>query len=240
MARRQTVAPAVRRQVIATWGNGCWLGLPGCTGRGEEDDHIVPWSHRGRDSVTNIRRACKHCNAMRQDRVLSGYGATLHAVIGPPSADLIGYATEFMRYDSVMVAHSEFARVLSCDDDDLADEQPVRVAAAMAWDAAYRQLARTREPLDVWLVRTLPRSQRHPQMLREWIALDYDVHVIDPGADSVFAAIEDKGEAIVRVARQWYALGITQQGVDAMDAARRAQLETLGLRQPSAITRIEW
>ena len=113
MARRQTVAPAVRREVIARWGNDCWLHLPGCTGAGEEDDHIVPWSHRGRDSVANIRRACKHCNAARQDRVLSGYGPTMHVVLGPPGADLMGAAEPYLKRDSIVVSHAQIMDALS-------------------------------------------------------------------------------------------------------------------------------
>ena len=93
--RRQTVDPRIRAKVIATYGNRCWLGMPGCSITATEDDHIVPYSHGGRDTVANLRRACKHCNAMRQDRVLSGYGATLHAVIGPPRADF-GMAMQSM------------------------------------------------------------------------------------------------------------------------------------------------
>lgn len=240
MARRQTVGAATRAEVIERWGNRCWLGLPGCTGTGEEDDHIVPWSHRGVDSVANIRRACKHCNAMRQDRVLSGYGATIHCVIGPPTADLIGYAVDYMQYDSVMVAHSEFARVLSCDDDELAGKKAVRLAAALAWDAAYRQLARTQTPLDVWLIRTLPVSHAHPHMLDEWIALDYDIHVVDPGAASVFDAVAGD-PAAEAVARRWYGLHVTQQIVDARTAERHRRLVELGLRtQATAEARYTW
>ena len=236
--RRQVIDPRIRAEVIAKWGDRCWLRLPGCTGAGEEDDHIVPWSHRGMDSVANIRRACKHCNSARQDRVLSGYGATIHCVIGPPTADLIGYATERMALDSVMVAHSEFARVLSCDDDELAATKPVRLAAAMAWDAAYRQLARTASPLDVWLIRTLPRSRSHPDMLAEWIAFDYDIHVVDPGSAQVFDTVGNATDE--QVARQWYAMGVTQATVRARLAQRRRQLVQLGLRNETIADSLAW
>ena len=84
--RRQVIDPLVRREVIETWGNDCWLELPGCTHVGAEDDHIVPYSHGGMDTVPNIRRACKPCNASRQDRVLYGYGARLHMMIVPPGS----------------------------------------------------------------------------------------------------------------------------------------------------------
>lgn len=104
MPRRQTVDPLIRAQVIAAWGNQCWLGMPGCRITATEDDHIIPYAHGGKDTVTNLRRACKHCNAARQDRVLSGYGATLHAVIGPPRADFTGYLTGLVGRDSVVVS----------------------------------------------------------------------------------------------------------------------------------------
>lgn len=51
MGRRQTISPAMRAEVIRTYGNDCWLGLPGCTRLGEEDDHIRPHHLGGRDTV---------------------------------------------------------------------------------------------------------------------------------------------------------------------------------------------
>ncbi len=180
--RRQTVDPRIRSKVIATWGNRCWLGMPGCSVTATEDDHIIPFSHGGQDTVANLRRACKHCNAMRQDRVLSGYGATLHAVIGPPRADFGMSMQSMLRRDSIVVSFDSLLRDLCPTQVHATDG--LRLAAAMAWDGAARTLAKSSEPLDVWLVRTLPRSRRHPDMLSEWIALDYDVHVIETPADA--------------------------------------------------------
>ena len=57
--RRQTVDPRIRAKVIATYGNRCWLGMPGCSITATEDDHIIPFSHGGQDTVANLRRACK-------------------------------------------------------------------------------------------------------------------------------------------------------------------------------------
>lgn len=88
MARRQTIDPLVRAKVIETWGNACWLRLPGCTGVGEEDDHIVPYAHGGMDTVANIRRACKHCNASPPGpRALRLWGALAYR----------GHAARFLR-----------------------------------------------------------------------------------------------------------------------------------------------
>ena len=111
--RRQTIDPRIRAKVIATYGNRCWLNMPGCSITATEDDHIVPYSHGGRDTGANIRRACKHCNAMRQDRVLSGYGATLHAVIGPPRADFGMAMQSMLRRDSIVVSFDSLPRAPS-------------------------------------------------------------------------------------------------------------------------------
>lgn len=241
MARRQTVAPAIRREVIARWGNDCWLHLPGCTVAGEEDDHIVPWSHRGRDSVANIRRACKHCNAARQDRVLSGYGPTMHVVLGPPGADLMGAAEPFLKRDSIVVSFAQIMGALCPEGMEPRPPAALRAAAGSAWDAAYRRLAKSRAPLDVWLLRTLPMSRTHPRLLDEWIALDYGVTIVDPGAEHVFDRAGLDADAL-KVARQWYALHLTQAGVDAKLAARHDELVKLGLRngdQPQT-KRITW
>ena len=234
--RRQTIDPRIRAKVIATYGNRCWLNMPGCSITATEDDHIVPYSHGGRDTVANIRRACKHCNAMRQDRVLSGYGATLLAVIGPPRADFGMAMQSMLRRDSIVVSFDSLLRDL-CPTQSKATDG-LRLAAAMAWDGAARTLAKSSEPLDVWLVRTLPRSRRHPDMLAEWIALDYDVHVIETPADSTFAL--DLTPQEYRTAQQWYALHLTQQAVDARLAARRQRLAALGLRRDSPAERPRW
>ena len=241
MARRQTVAPAIRREVIRKWGNDCWLGLPGCTHAGEEDDHIVPWSHRGRDSVDNIRRACKHCNAARQDRVLSGYGPTMHVVLGPPGADLMGTAEPYLKRDSITVSHADIMEAL-CPEAGPKPSAALRAAAGSAWDAAYRRLAKSRAPVDVWLLRVLPMSRTHPRLLDEWIALDYDITVVDPGAAYVFDRAGLDADAL-KVARQWYALHLTQAGVDARLAVRHEELARLGLRSaelPATIGRVTW
>lgn len=238
--RRQTVPAAIRREVIERWGNKCWLNLPGCTGEGEEDDHIVPWSHRGRDSVDNIRRACKHCNAMRQDRVLSGYGAMMHVVLGPPSADLMGAAEPYLKRDSIVISHAAIMDAL-CPTASATPSPALRSAAGSAWDAAYRRLAKTRDPVDVWLLRTMPMSRSHPRMLDEWISLDYAITIVDPGAEQVFDR-RDLDDAAMDVARRWYSLHLTQSGIDARLAARHDELVRLGLRADTGTTanRVKW
>ena len=117
-------------------------------------------------------------------------------------------------------------------------KQAMGSASPPRWDGAARTLAKSSEPLDVWLVRTLPRSRRHPDMLSEWIALDYDVHVIETPASETFAL--DLSHQEYRTAQQWYSLHLTQQAVDARMAARRQRLAALDLRHGDDTARPRW
>lgn len=80
--------------------------------------------------------------------------------------------------------------------------------------------------------------RRHPDMLSEWIALDYDVHVIETPASETFAL--DLSHQEYRTAQQWYSLHLTQQAVDARMAARRQRLAALGLRHGDDTARPRW
>lgn len=228
MGRRQVVPARIREEVIDRWGDSCWLELPGCTHVGEEDDHIVPWSHGGMDTVSNIRRACKHCNAARQDRVLYGYGARLHMVLGPPKCGL--EAREWIAGCAApadaIVDHEALASALAVDG------QPSRVElkmASLAWASAYRGFATSQFPIDAWCVRSMPSSPRHPRMLDEWIALDYDIHVLDVPFDVAWDRCTSDYER--RLVRQWFALRLSQPVIDARQQARKAKLVSLGLRR---------
>lgn len=241
MPRRQVVAPAIRAAEIAAWGNDCWLELPGCTRVGEEDDHIVPHAHGGKDTVANLRRACKHCNASRQDRVLYGYGCRLHMIVCPPGScdrEAVDWIQAHAKAGDPVVSWAALAAAMNVDETDM--EQ--RRAVAMAWDGAYRQFTKSRAPIDVWLVRTMPASRRHPHMLAEWIALDYDIRVLDPGYEESMARA--KNDMYRRLVRQWYThYQPTQEMVAVRQAARRQRLAVLGLRSmPSSVpsSRPEW
>ncbi len=238
MARRQVIDPRIRAEVIETWGNRCWLELPGCTGVGEEDDHIVPQSHGGKDSVANIRRACKHCNASRQDRVLSGFGARIHMIVCPPGScdkEAEDFISSHASPSDPVVAWGRLAKAMNVDDSSL-DQ---RRAVAQAWSAAYRQLCKTASPIDVWMVRTIPSSHRHPRMLDEWLSLDYGVRVIDPGFEVSWQ--RSSNDLYRTLVRQWYALHLSQRLVDGRQALRRAKLNALGLRHDDLKQkRVKW
>lgn len=47
----------------------CWLRLPGCTGRSNTGDHVIPVCVRPDLALvrSNVRGACKSCNDLRRD-----------------------------------------------------------------------------------------------------------------------------------------------------------------------------
>lgn len=55
----------VRARVLARDERRCRLRGPGCTGRADTVDHIVPVSRGGSDRMENLRAACGHCNYSR-------------------------------------------------------------------------------------------------------------------------------------------------------------------------------
>jgi len=84
----------------------------------------------------------------------------------------------------------------------------------------------------------MPGTQRSPRLLDEWLALDYDIHVCDPGKPVVVERLEElkAGRRELASMRQWYRSGITQAGIDSRQKARRARLASLGLRDGEPTT----
>ncbi len=85
MSTRRTMIPrSVQAKVVETYGNQCWLKFPGCTGRADTLDHLMPYSKGGTDSVNNLRPACRHCNSLRADRLVQGRGIEVHVLLCAP------------------------------------------------------------------------------------------------------------------------------------------------------------
>jgi 5-methylcytosine-specific restriction endonuclease McrA len=60
------------RYVLAGKGRTCHLcGLPGAT----TADHVVPWSHGGRNTLDNLEPAHQGCNSARRDLTLAEWFA---------------------------------------------------------------------------------------------------------------------------------------------------------------------
>mgnify|MGYP000054945720 FL=1 len=178
---RQRVPPAVSAEVIERWGNDCWLGMPGCTNHSDTTDHIVPHIAGGPTVPANLRRACKHCNSLRGDRTLNGYGALIHAVIGPPAGGKSTYVDMHRQPGAVVLDFDALAKAMMPGSDaEHVTVEWVRRMASGAWYGAYRHMVRVTEPVELWLVKTLPFTPRSPRLLDEWIALDYDITALRP------------------------------------------------------------
>lgn len=236
---RLRVPPAISAEVVARYGNDCWLAMPGCTKVGDTSDHIVPHVFGGPTIVKNLRRACRHCNGLRRERILSGWPSVIHAVIGPPCAGKTTWVMEHMKPDDIIVDYDQIAKALMPGMD---AGQPVpdavRELTAGAWQGAYRNAVTLAKPVGLWLVKVLPGTQRSPRLLDEWLALDYDIHVCDPGKATVTHRLEEMkaGRRELAALRQWYRSGITQAGIDSRQKARRARLTALGLRDDEPST----
>ena len=191
---RQRVPPAVSAEVIERWGNDCWLGMPGCTNHSDTTDHIVPHIAGGPTVPANLRRACKHCNSLRGDRTLNGYGALIHAVIGPPAGGKSTYVDMHRQPGAVVLDFDALAKAMMPGSDaEHVTVEWVRRMASGAWYGAYRHMVRVTEPVELWLVKTLPFTPRSPRLLDEWIALDYDITVCDPGKQEVMDRLRARG-----------------------------------------------
>ncbi|QHJ75949.1 MAG: HNH nuclease [Bacteriophage sp.] len=230
---RQRVPPAMAALVARRWGNECWLRFPGCTGKGTTTDHITPFVAGGLTVPSNLRRACKHCNSLRGDRVLSGWGATIHAVIGPPQGGKSSWVRAHALDGDIVLDMDVLAMGL------LAGVRPgaehvesgyVRKLASAAWYGAYRHAVRIGQPVGVWLVKTMPTTPHSPRLLDEWVSLGYDIHVCDPGKAMVMerqrAAPRPHAEAGIK---QWYRTGLTQESIDVKMMRRHEHLLDLGL-----------
>lgn len=246
--KRQRVPPAMAALVASRYGNDCWLGFPGCTVQSTTTDHITPFNQGGLTVPGNLRRACRHCNSLRGERTLSGWSATIHAVIGPPQGGKSSWVKTHAKPGDIVLDMDMLATAMLAglhNGTEHVEDKALRKLASSAWYGAYRHAVRVDEPIGVWLVKTIPATPRSPKLLDEWVQLNYDIRVCDPGKDEVLRRQHDsprpRAEAGIR---QWYRLGLDQQTIDARLKRRRMQLASLDLinaGSPAAgRTRPEW
>ncbi|MGO2655979.1 MAG: AAA family ATPase [Pseudoclavibacter sp.] len=191
------------RETIAVYGPYCWLRMPGCTRLATTRDHVVPFAHGGTDALANQRPACRHCNSRRQDRVISGYGATIHAVIGPPAAGKSTYVAEHAAPDDVVIDLDAIARALMPAQPEQTHTYPdyLRHVAIGARQEAMRRAVRLAEHATVWLIQALPTVDQ----LRDWAALHYDIITVDPGRAIVEQRASSQRPAhVARAIALWY------------------------------------
>lgn len=250
MSKRNISAQMVQR-VINTYGNECWLQFPGCTHTANTTDHILPWSAHGATTLVNLRRACKHCNSLRGNRVVSGLGATITAVIGAPASGKSTYVRTHMRSGDIVL---DFDQLVATIHPSLADphQRPEYIVPAVryAWLAMYSKLVTITQPVHVWLIKCIPTTDTRPELWREWIALNYDIVVCEPSRQVLQRRLQqqDRVKQTARMVKQWYRLGLTQAKVDQLIAQRREYMASIGVlyrssrasNQPLPTQRFEW
>lgn len=231
--RRKRVPPEISAMVIRQWGNRCWLGMPGCTGEADTSDHIIPARWGGPTVPSNLRRACKHCNSLRRDRGLSGYGATYHAVIGPPYGGKSTWVADHAKRGDLVLDFDALATAMTVGwDEQHMQPRRARELATGAWYGAYARCLSIPDPIDVWIIKTMPVTPRSPDLLAEWVALDYDIVVCDPGRSEVMRRAEtgDHGKAAAHAIHEWYRHDYGADRVHEMQSHRRSMLAELGLK----------
>lgn len=169
--------------VLATYGTRCHLRLPGCLGIATTKDHLIPHILGGPDVLENYRPACKPCNSRRGDRIISGYGARVVVVIGPPASGKSTYVREHAQPNDIAIDLDELARALMPIQPESTHVYPdhVRDAAIAARGAALQRATRRAYGCTIWLIHAIP----HPNQVAEYRALRWEIVTIDPGPEIV-------------------------------------------------------
>jgi hypothetical protein len=164
----------------------------------------LPWSLGGRDTLANLRPACKRCNSRRQNRVISGIGCTINVLIGPPGSGKSTYVAEHAGPDDVVIDLDAIARALMPVQPTRTHSYPqhVRHVAIGARKAAIDRATRLAFGGVVWLIHSVPSEAT----MGEYRALRYNVITIDPGREVVEQRVASERPAFVGVAvAKWYA-----------------------------------
>ncbi len=195
---------ALTALVLDTYGRQCHLRLKGCTGIATTKDHIIPYANGGSDVLENFRPACKRCNSKRQNKVITGYGASVVVIIGPPAAGKSHYVEEHAAPNDLVIDMDKIARALMPHTPDRTHIYPdhVRNVAIKARSTAIHHATRLRERVTVWFISAIPR----PDDLADYKRLGWQVITIDPGRDIVEPRCRQlrPPEQLKQVAR-WYA-----------------------------------
>lgn len=215
MSTRRTMIPrSVQAKVVETYGNQCWLKFPGCTGRADTLDHLMPYSKGGTDSVNNLRPACRHCNSLRADRLVQGRGIEVHVLLCAPRIRPHGgmpSTATWLDYDAML---GMMAAGRGVDDD------VWRIAEGM-WNGAVAKALRL--PSAVPLV-LLPPASVAVERWREWLRLGYDLQV-----DSTHPARPFRCDLELRADVSWMRSGVTDRSVGNAVRARDDDWRRCGL-----------
>ena len=212
--RRSMIPRSVQAKVVETYGNQCWLKFPGCTGRADTLDHLMPYSKGGTDSVNNLRPACRHCNSLRADRLVQGRGIEVHVLLCAPRIRPHGgmpYTATWLDYDAMLGMMASGRGV---------DDDVWRIAEGM-WNGAVAKALRL--PSAVPLV-LLPPASVAVERWREWLRLGYDLQV-----DSTHPSKPFRCDLELRADVSWMRSGVTDRSVGNAVRARDDDWRRCGL-----------
>lgn len=212
--RRAMIPRSVQAKVVETYGGTCWLKFPGCTGRADTLDHLMPYSKGGTDSVTNLRPACRHCNSLRADRLVQGRGIEVHVLLCAPRVRPHGgmpSTATWLDYDAML---GMLAAGRGVDDD------AWRIAEGM-WNGAAAKALRL--PSAVPLVLLSPASVA-VERWREWLRLGYDLQVDSTHPDKPFRC-----DLELRANAAWMRSGVNNRSVGNAVRARDDDWRRCGL-----------
>lgn len=214
--------------VLETYGRECHLRLRGCTKIATTKDHIIPFSHGGEDVLENYRPACRSCNSKRQNRVMTGYGASVVVIIGPPGAGKSTYVAEHAKPGDVTIDMDRIALALMpvAPTESHSYPEHVRHVAVRTRKAAINAATRLRERVTVWLIHAIPL----PDELSDYRKLGWQVVTIDPGRDVVEQRVRTmRPEAMMLHVSRWYAMHaaptMTPAAAPSLDASAPAESE---------------
>ena len=212
--RRSMIPRSVQAKVVETYGNQCWLKFPGCTGRADTLDHLMPYSKGGTDSVNNLRPACRHCNSLRADRLVQGRGIEVHVLLCAPRVRPHGgmpSTATWLDYDAMLGMMASGRGV---------DDDVWRIAEGM-WNGAVAKALRL--PSAVPLV-LLPPASVAVERWREWLRLGYDLQV-----DSTHPSKPFRCDLELRADVSWMRSGVTDRSVGNAVRARDDDWRRCGL-----------
>ena len=215
MSTRRTMIPrSVQAKVVETYGNQCWLKFPGCTGRADTLDHLMPYSKGGTDSVNNLRPACRHCNSLRADRLVQGRGIEVHVLLCAPRIRPHGgmpSTATWLDYDAMLGMMASGRGV---------DDDVWRIAEGM-WNGAVAKALRLPSAVPMVL---LPPASVAVERWREWLRLGYDLQV-----DSTHPSRPFRCDLELRADVSWMRSGVTDRSVGNAVRARDDDWRRCGL-----------
>lgn len=198
-----------RRHILDRDSHTCQIQGPGCTTYATEVDHIIPLAAGGaRLDPTNLRAACKHCNAarssqQRREKWRGGSDPESHLppitlVVGPPASGKTSWVEARAGVNDVII---DLDRLITAFGGRAWGDRRGAWKAAMGGRGRVIDMARRGE-LDcdhIWITSTNPDA---PNLYPH-----HHLEILDPGIDVVLERIRSDphrpaGQA--DAARRWY------------------------------------